>query len=184
MINLLSTTRKAEVRAARVNVLLLRYIIILILAIVFIVGALYVSYTVLQQTMASADSRIESNEQQGEIYKDTQDQINTLSTRLNDANTALQEQSSYGTLLTTLGQLMPQGTVLDSLVLDAQTLSGTPVDIIAYAESDTKAVAIQQNLQSSPLFTSVSPKGTSPTEGIPGYPVKVTLTVSFNPRSI
>jgi Tfp pilus assembly protein PilN len=184
MINLLSTDRKAELRAARVNVFLMRYISLIILALVFILATLYVSYSLLQETMSSAEARIEANDVQSAAYSDTKQQVDALAMKLNDAKSTLDQSTSYSRILTTLGQLMPTGTVLEALVLDEATLSGTPVDIVAYARSDEDGVTIQQSLQQSPLFSQVSPKGTSSTEGIPDYPVKVTLTVSFNASGI
>jgi Tfp pilus assembly protein PilN len=184
MINLLSTDRKAELRAARVNVFLLRYISIVILALVFILGTLYVSSTLLQQTEESANARIEANDVESAAYSDTKQQVDSLATKLQDAKGTLGESVSYASILTTLGQLMPEGTVLEALTLDEAALSGTPVEIVAYARTDEDAVAIQQRLQQSPLFSQVSPNGTNSNEGINGYPVKVTLTVTFNRNGV
>lgn len=179
MINLLSTDYKSEVRAARVNVFLVRYITILILAVVFIVGVLYASYIILLQTESSAQERIDLNTAKAQDYSDTKSQVDELSARLADAQGVLAQDTSYATILTTIGQVMPVGTVLGELTLSEATF-GAPIDLIAYAQSDAEAVSIQQQLQTSPLFGSVTPKGTGSADGIEGYPVKVTLTVMLN----
>jgi Tfp pilus assembly protein PilN len=184
MINLLSTDQKAELRAARVNVFLLRYLGLIILALLFILGALYVSYTVLQETETTAKERIEANDVQSAAYSDTKQRVDALAAKLDGARATLNQSKSYAKVLTTVGQLMPTGTVLGELNLDQAVFAGTPTEIVAYAKTDEEAVAIQQKLQQSPLFTSVSPKGTSSTEGIAEYPIKVTLTVAFNQGGI
>lgn len=180
MINLLSTEHKAALRAARVNVFLVRYIWMILLALTFILGTLYVSYSLLQETEATAKERIEANDVQSAAYSDTKQKVDALSTKLNGAKEVLGQSVSYAKILTTIGQVMPNGTVLDSLTLTEATLAGTPTELIAYAKTDEDGVAIQQALQQSQLFALISPKGTSSTEGITGYPVKVTLTVTFN----
>ena len=180
MINLLSTNRKDELRAARVNVFLLRYIGIIVLAIIFIMSVLYVSQSVLMRSMSTANDRIEANQAKAASYSDTQEQVNALSARLGDAKSVLDQSVSYAKILTTLGQIMPPGTVLDSLVLNDAALSGTPTEITAYAKSEQDAVTINQNLQSSPIFSQVKLDGTDAAGGIANYPIKVTLTVVFN----
>lgn len=180
MINLLSTERKAALRAARVNVFLLRYIWLVLLAFVFILGTLYVSYTLLQETETSAKERIEANDVQSAAYSDTKQKVDALSTKLNGAKEVLGQSVSYAKILTTLGQSMPKGTILDSFKITQADLAGTPLELTAYAKTDEDAVSIQQALQQSQLFAAVTPKGTSSTEGITDYPIKVTLTVTFN----
>jgi Tfp pilus assembly protein PilN len=181
MINLLSTNRKAELRAARTNVFLMRYIGIVILAIIFIVGILYMAYTTLQQTETTANNRIELSSTGASSGEGAS---NSLSARLNEVNTVINQGVSYATILTKIGAAMPTGTVLESLKLDTAATTGTPLTLIAYAQTDEDAVAIQQNLQGTALFQQITPSGTSSTEGIPSYPIKVTLTVTLNASSL
>ncbi len=75
MINLLPGERKAEIRAARTNVVVLRYTGILLMAVGFILGSLYVSYALLQSTMASAESQISANDVKADVYSSTKEQV-------------------------------------------------------------------------------------------------------------
>lgn len=185
MINLLSTDRKTEIRAARANVILSRYIAIIAVALVFILGVLYVSHTLLTQTMDSAEIRIASNDTKAEVFRATKQEVEALSAKLNDAKLLLNQEVSYATLLTTLGRTMPAGTRLDSLALNDAAISGaTPLEVTAYAETDEKAATIQQALQSSGLFTTVTLVSTNTDNTTEGYPVKVALTVTFNKAGI
>lgn len=181
MINLLSTDRKSELRAARVNVFLLRYTGILALAILFIVGLLYFSYTILQQTELTAEARIATNDTKAEVYSATKAEVDALSDKLSEAKSQLDQEINYSNIIITLGQLMPAGTVIEALRLDeALVTSNAPTELIAYAKTDEAAAAIQQNLQSSPLFRQVSLQSTDSNDGIAEYPIKVTLQVTFN----
>lgn len=184
MINLLSENRKCEIRAARVNVFLTRYIGIVFVSIIFILGVLYASFTVLQQTMITADARVESNDLKADVYTETKQEIDALTLRLNGAKVALNEEKSYAKALTTLGRAMPTGTVLDTLTIDQATLSGTATELVAYAKTDADAVLITNGLRSSQLFSSLELKGTESDNGITNYPVKVTFNAVFNGASL
>lgn len=181
MINLLSTERKADIRAARTNVILTRYIGIILIAVIFLLSVLYVSHTVLKQTMDSAEARISSNDTKADVYSSTKQQVDALSTKLNDAKVLLDQEVSYAQILTSLGKAMPTGTYLENLTINNDTIAGTtPIELTAYAKTDTEAATIQQSLQASGLFTIVSLSGTSAESTNPQFPVKVTLNATFN----
>lgn len=184
MINLLSNDQKDDIRAARANVILVRYMGIILLALVFIVGIFYVSYTVLRTTMDSNDAIIASNDLKADVYSDTKKEVDALSAKLNEAKTILNQEVRYSQLLPKLGQIMPAGTVLGDLELSNSSFVGTPVDLVAYAKSTNEAGVLQSQFQSSPLFTQVTIKGTEESGGLEGYPIKISLSVVFNKAGI
>lgn len=184
MINLLADTRKATITAARANTIITRYIAIILLALAFMGGALYVSYTLLQNTMQSATSLIESNDVKAEVYNDTEQQVTALSGQLTEAKDILNQEVRYSQVLVKIGQLMPEGAVLANLSLSNTAFTGAAIEVKAYARSASEASALQARLQSSPLFSQVSLKGTDTSGGIDGYPVVVTLNVGMNRAGI
>lgn len=184
MINLLADERKDQLRAARVNVILSRYIAIIVMAVVFVLAVLYFSYTVLQNTKTNADSIVQSNDVKATVYSGAQSQLDSLSSKLTQAKSVLNQDVSYSHILTNLGQLMPAGTILDSLDLNASSFSGAPVEIKAYAKTSEEAAALPGHLQSSPMFSLVTLKSTDSANGTDGYPVSVTLSVVFNKAGI
>ena len=184
MINLLSNDQKDDIRAARTNVILLRYMGIILLAIVFIIGIFYVSYTVLRTTMDSTDEIIASNDLKADVYSDTKQEVDALSAKLNEARGILNQEVRYSKLLPKLGQLMPAGTILGNIELSSATFNGTPVDIVVYAKSAGEATTLQSQFQSSPLFTQVTIKSTEETGGPTAHPVKISLNVTFNKAGI
>lgn len=180
MINLLSDERKDAVRAARVNVFLVRYISILILAFVFIMSALYVSYTVLGTTIKSADELIASNDVKAGVYSETSEQVAALSTKLNETKSILDQEIRFSQVLVSMGSLTPKGTILGDLTLSPASFNGTPVEIKAYAKSTTEAGLLQTQFQNSPLFSTVTLSSTETKNEIDGYPVTITMSVVFN----
>ena len=71
MINLLPNGLKEDIRAARTNIVLLRYIALVVMALAFIMGVLYFYYIILQNTMASAQARIDANDVKAGVYSAT-----------------------------------------------------------------------------------------------------------------
>ena len=184
MINLLSDERKDAIRAARVNVFLVRYTSILILAFVFIMSALYVSYTVLGTTIKSADELIESNDVKAGVYSETSEQVTALSAKLNETKAILDQEVRFSRVLVNMGQLMPRGTILGDLTLTSTSFNSSPVEVKAYAKSAAEASLLQTRFQQSLLFSDVTLKSTETKNEIDGYPVTITMTVVFNRTGI
>jgi len=185
MINLLATERKDEIKAARVNVILVRYTTIVVMAFLFIGGALFVSHAVLTDTMAYNESIIESNDIKADVYSATQQQINGLSAKLNDTKAILNQEIRYSQVLVNLGQLMPPGTVLGDLTLNTESFSGKSTEIKAYAKSTDEVALLQAAFQNSPLFIPpVTIKDTGTSQEIDGYPVTLTISVILNRAGI
>lgn len=180
MINLISRTHKEDIRAARTNVVLVRYTLIVLLAAGFIFGVLYTSYGVLQATKANAEALISSNDTKADVYSTTQQQVSALSIQLNDAKLILDQEVRYSKLIVNVGQLMPEGTLLDSLPIDSALIGGTPIQVKAYAKKSGDAVILQERFKASALFSEVSIQATNETGGIEGYPVVITMTITFN----
>lgn len=185
MINLLADDRKDDIKAARANVFILRYIVIILLAFAFIGGALSVSYTVLGATMQSTEDLILANDVKADVYSDTKQQVDVLSARLSETKTTLDQEVRYSQALVKIGQLMPQGTVLGDLTLNTASFNGgQPVEIKAYAKSTNEAGLLQTQFQSSPIFSQVNLKGTETNQEIDGYPVTISMSVVLNRAGI
>lgn len=182
MINLLADERKNDIKAARVNVIILRYTVILALAFAFIIGALYVSYTILTVTKANAETVIESNDVKADVYSETKQQVDALSTQLSGAKSLLDQEVRYSQILVQLGQIMPAGTIIGDMTLTAESFSGnSPVEIKAFARTTAEASQLQTQFQGSSLFSQVSLNSTEASDEVEGYDVTVSLTVTFRP---
>lgn len=176
MINLIPTEEKRQIRAARVNTILLRYTFIMLLAGAFLALILAGSYFLLTMTKNSADELIVANDTSTGEFAGTQQEIDALSSELTEAKTVLDNQISYSDTLARIGAAMPAGTVVESLALAPEYFSGTPMTVTIYAADDTIASNLQGQLSISPYFTSVSINSTSADEGIEGYPVSVEVS--------
>lgn len=184
MINLLANGRKDRIKAARSNIVILRYMAIILLATSFICATLFVSHSILSSTMANAESIIESNDLKASVYSDTKQQVEALSLRLEGARGILDQEVRYSQVLIRIGQLTPPGTILDSLALNNSSFSGQPVEVKIFAKSPTEASLVQSQFQNSSLFSQATIQSTETTGGINGYPVVMTMSLTFNRAGI
>ena len=177
MINLMPYDAKKEIRSARMNVVLTRYIAVILLAFGFLVLLLAGSYFVLTQTKLSAEQLIQTNDTKADVYTTTKAQVDGLATSLSDAKTILDQEVLYSKVLMNIGQQMPAGTVIENITLDAASFTGTPATIKAFAKNTNDAVALREKFQNSPIFSNVNFNSVSESAGIPGYPVSVSMTL-------
>ncbi len=182
MINLLADVRKDQIRAARTNVILVRYVTILIAATLFLLGTLFISSKILQATKESADAIVANNDIKADVYSETRTKVAALSAKLTESKSILSQEVRFSSVLITLGQSMPSGAILGPLELTELAFRGQPTEIIAYAKTSDDATAIRNALQASQLFSDVSLRGTDESGGVSNYPVKVMLSVQFSQR--
>jgi len=181
MINLLPSNKKAEIRAARVNVILVRYISILLLALAFILIALYVSYAVLGITKTNSEKVISSNDVQAGVYSTTKSQVDNLSASLTETKALLDQEIRYSKVFINIGQLMPANTIFGKLTLDSTSFNGVPITTKVYAKTSADAVALRERFETSPMFTGVTFQSIEETgSGIEGYPVSVDMTFTLS----
>jgi len=181
MINLLPIDKKAEIRAARTNLMLVRYIAVLVLATSFILGSMYVTYTVLGLTKSSSEKIIASNDVKAGVYSTTESQVAALSASLAQTKTLLDQEVRYSKVFVNIAQLMPSGAVFGKLDLSSASFSGAPTNAKVYAKTSAEAVTLRQNFEKSTLFSGVSfqtivESGSS----VDGYPVSVDMTFTIN----
>lgn len=181
MINLMPDDVKVQLRAARNNVLLLRYITVIFFAALFLGTILVGAYYLLEQTRISAQKLIDANDTKAEVYSSTKAQVDALSSSLSGTKAILDQEVPYSTVLMRIGEQMPPGTVLEKIDLDTSSFNGTPLTLKIYAKTTNDTVTLRDNFQNSPYFTGVNFEAISDgSAGINGYPVSATLTLTLN----
>lgn len=179
MINLLPDDAKREIKAARTNIALLRYIIVLGVGVAFLCFIAAGIYFILLGTQTSAESVIKDNQSKTSSYGSAQTQAQALRASLASAKTILDKEVRYSKVITGIAALMPQGTVLDSLSLSPTTFS-TPTTLTVYARSTEDALAVKNNFQASSLFSNVAFVSISNTSQAGNYPITATLSLTIN----
>ena len=172
---------KKQLKAARTNVLLVRYMLVLFFAALFLLMILFGAYYLLDQTRTSAQQLIDANESKAEVFSATQSQVNNLSESLSVVTSIVNQEIRYSNVLVNLAQQMPAGTVFKSINFDSTSFSGTPVTLTVYARTTDAAVALQDRFQTSPYFSAVNFQEISDGDTtIDGYPVTATMSLIYN----
>lgn len=182
MINLLPDTHKAEIRAARTNVLLVRYIAILIGAAVVLGGLVGGSYIAISGTKANAEEKEAANNARLSGYQDIRNRSDSFRNDLATAKSIMDSSVSFSKLIYKIADTIPRGVVLDNLALDPATL-GSSVTLNASAKTVGDATKLQDALTAnSQVFSNVQLQSLKSSEGSSGdaYPVKIVMSVVIN----
>ena len=177
MINLLPGDEKRQIRAARTNVLLLRYLVIIAFAFAFLALIMGGSYYFLTRVNTSSQQVITSH---GGVQPATPTSTAQSSTAsLAQAQSLLSSEISYSTVLEHLGAILPSGVVLKSLTLSDSSF-GRPTSLEFLLTNKSVATQLQNVLQTSPYFSTITPGTPTDNSGDSTYPVDITYTLTIN----
>ena len=172
MINLLPDAKKAELRSARANTILVRYIFVLIGALLFIGSVTYVSYNSLKLSEQSAQSQLESGSESG----------SSANSPVSDAevSTVIQSTTSASRALNAIASALPSGVVMKSLSIQPQQLMEA-TNMTLYAKANTQPTELVQQLDMTGVFSGTTVKSSQTnSKDVKGYPVKIDLSTRIN----
>jgi len=177
MINLLPPEQKRQLRAARSNTLLLRYNIAQLGGIVFLSLAIGFTYIYLNTMKTNAEEVINQNREKVTGYASVEAKATEFRANLATAKQILDKEVTYTKVILEISQLLPSGVVLGNLNLDSQTF-GTETTLSAQAKDYSRALALKDSFQNSPLFSDVHFQNIT-NSGASDYPVTVSLSVTI-----
>lgn len=181
MINLLPDNDKREIRAARTNVLLLRYNFLLVIVAAFLLAACGLVYTALTAGKANAEATNQQNISRAAAYEPTKKQADEYRANLKVAKQILDNEVIYTDLVFAITNLLPKDTVLDDLMLNSNTFGAMTI-INAHAKSYEAAGALKAAFENSDLFQDVHFQAISTATGEDSdqaYPLSVTINVTI-----
>lgn len=176
MINLLPPGKKKQLRAGRANILLIRYIWLLVALLVLLVLFMVITYFFLVQSDQNAKNTIAENNQEAKQYSTVKAEADSFRTNLLTAKTILDNQIIYTKMATTISHDIPPGVSISSLSLDPSTL-GKPMQMNAHVRDYAAAIALKKTLQQSKTFQDISFSSVSGASG-GGINVVINLTIS------
>lgn len=177
MINLLPPDAKTQITAARANRLLLRYNILLLVAIAFLLAAIGFVYIYLGNAKVAAEAAIQENISRVGDYAAVEAEANSLKQDLANAKQILDSDVTYTKVILEIAKVLPPGVVLDTLNLDSATF-GTPTALTAKVRDYPTVLTLKDSLQNSNLFSGVSIQTIS-SDGTGEYPLTATLSVTI-----
>lgn len=181
MINLLPDGNKKELRAARMNVVLLRYNVFTLVTVFIFLLALGGFYAYLTSTKATAEASNTENQAKANSYNDTKKAAEEYRANLATAKQILTNQVNYTSVIFGITELLPKGVVLDNVNLSAKDFGNQTV-ISAHAASFDSVAQLKQNFQQSKVFSNVffQTINNAGDTGDDKHPISVTVSVKIN----
>lgn len=182
MINLLPDTYKKEIRAARTNVVLLRYNFLFLGAVGFLLAGSLVVYAFLNTSKATSERTNSDNIERSNEYSDTKKAAEEYRKNLSVAAKILDNEVNYTDRVFAITKILPKGVVLDRLNLNAKEF-GTQTLIDAHAKDYPTAMALKKAFEESDIFTNVHFLAITNEEGgekPSDYPVGININVTMN----
>ena len=184
MINLLPDDYKKQVRAGRANLLLMRYNLLMIGMLVFVILAVGIFYIYLISARASAEINIANDKVKTSELAEVEKKATKFKSDLATAKQILDQEIVYTDKILDIAKLIPKDVVIDSLPIDPKTF-GTSFVLSARSKSSEGASELKESLQKSPIFSDVHFDSlTINEESEGGYKYSVSLNVIINKDNI
>lgn len=185
MINLLPPDNKKDIRAGYANVIIVRYIVLVLVAFGVLAGIVGVAYVTQANLRVTAQERVDNAAENTGAYETTKQEAETFRTNLATAKQILDKELKYSELIIAIAKALPDNVYLDTLSLDAETL-GEPVSLTASAKTIKDAQKLKASFeQNSDLFSdvhyeSIAPQAQSGEDrSSSAYPIKVSISVTI-----
>lgn len=183
MINLLPEENKRDIRAARTNVILLRYNFLTLAGLALLIAICAAFYLMLNISRSAAEAKKNEGLAVVAQYADTKKAADDYKNNLTTARTVLDKSVNYTSVIMSITKLLPTGVILESLSLGSSDF-GKQITFDARTKSYEQAMKLKENFQGSQLvsnvyFQSIIDENAS-TSGNTDYPYTVSLNATLN----
>lgn len=186
MINYLPAEQQKQLRAARSNVLLVRYNIGLIFAAAFLSLAILTIFLLLTNEKKNAEDTIVSNQARVGNFSAVQTQADSFRKNLTDAKTLFDNETDYSKIYLEISRLIPSGAILDSLKLD-QAQIGQPMTLSMKIKGEQQATSLLNAFKGSAMFGNAATyESLSANAGTDSgtYPYVIAINVTINKSEV
>ncbi len=191
MINLLPVEVKRDIKAARLNVVLRRYVLIVIVALVAMMLVCAGAYLILKSSQSSSQSTNTENIEKAKEYDDVKKRGDEYRQNLSVAKQIFDNSTNYTNLIFTIAGLVPKGVIMDSITLSSTSLANQNL-FLAHADSFESANKMKASFEKKVdangdnLFTDVRFENLTQetADSTSDYPVSFVLSVKFNMKAL
>lgn len=178
MINLLGHDELRQLRASRLNIVLRRYVLLMILLSAFVIAAFGAGYYLLMQEETLAKSTIELHTDEKAKYNKEIEDAKNYTQNLAAAKSILSSEILLSDVVFKIGQTLPQGSVVQNLELSSADLE-KPLTLQILTTSFDNAVRTKEAFGSSEYFDNANITSTSLIDDPPNqYSTSLSLTVT------
>lgn len=186
MINLLPKDTKRQLRAARMNVILYRYCMLLLMTAALLGGIFALGFIATASSRSLADVTKRQAVADAEQYSATRTSAVDFANNLAAAKNILSSNVSFTKLVLDIAGIVPSGVILNNLSLGTNVKANSPIDISGRTSSYASAVALKNSLEDSPIFEKVNivnisqaDLSTQVSDLVKKYPFSVSLKAQF-----
>ncbi len=151
MINLLPPGRVLNIRLARSNTILRRYIELIIVGSLVLLAAILVARYFFGVQNDNIQRTVDLNNAKIASLQPVQKQAEELSATVNTISGLLSRNVKFSDMLTQIGGIMPPGSVLTGLKFSLEDVEA-PLVVSAQVDNEQKAAVLRNNLAASSLF--------------------------------
>jgi Tfp pilus assembly protein PilN len=177
MINLLPPEQKQSIKYGRLNVALTRYISLTLLVIMALLVVFFIGAQRLDNTQEEIWAQVENDRAEVEELLGYQDEAKEIADDVDTLSKILKREVKFSDLLTSIGGVMPSGSVLTQLSLDEDRTK--PLNLTAMVVDGPTAAVLRTNLEESDIFDKADIVSISSQEADPKYKYQVTVSVTF-----
>ncbi len=151
MINLLPPGRVLNIRLARNNTILRRYVELILVGSLVLLAAILVARYFFSAQNANIQHTVDLNDAKIASLQPVQKQAEELSATVNTISGLLSRNVKFSDMLTQIGGIMPPGSVLTGLKFSLEDVEA-PLVVSAQVDNEQKAAVLRNNLAASSLF--------------------------------
>lgn len=175
MINLLPYDTKQQIKAARINVMLVRYVIFLIISAGFLALACLATYLFINNAFIFAKTSV-TNTSSSKVQSDAA----VIKTNLANAKNILDQQVSYTQVISAVTSALPSGTKLNSLSINDGSF-GTTTTISVLATKADLATSLKTGFENPKYFSNYKVESTTTSQDPKSkYPFTFNISVTIN----
>ncbi len=181
MINLLPEVNKKELRAARMNVLLLRYNVLTLITVALLLLIIGGFYAYLATSKFTAEASYAESKEKASAYSETKKEADEYRANLSTAKQILDNRVNYTAVVLGISEILPKGVVLDSITLTQQDF-GNQTTISTSAANYEAISQLKKNFENSKIFSNVHFQTITESENPidDKHPINVLISVKVN----
>jgi Tfp pilus assembly protein PilN len=178
MINLLPPAQKDAIKFGRINSLLVKYIFVAVVAVLALLLILAYGAKNLSAIQNDIKGEVAQNRSDVDELKTYHDQAQQISKQVETLAKLFEQEVKFSELLTSIGQVMPDGSALTQLSLnDDRSL---PLNLTATVTNEGTAAVLRKNLEESDIFDKADIISiTALEDDSSAYKFQVTISVVF-----
>lgn len=165
MINLLNPDDLKQLRAARLNVRLRRYLVITLVALVGVAGIYAFGFKLANDDYQVAQQENAKAQEQFKGYANLKNDATTFRKNLSVASKILGNEVRFSNFLTDLAKLLPPDVIISDITLTTKKPSSSNTQNITQIKARAKdyddVLNLKTNLEKSPMFSDVKIRSTS-----------------------